>query len=561
MFGALLAGLGLFFVGLKMLTLHLRGIASRRLREAISQWTSSSGRGSVLGLLAGALIVNVSAITLLIASFVRSGLLKTRRAYPLILWNNVGGMILLFVALLDIKVVVLYLLGLSALFFAFDKRLQPRPFLQVLFGIALLFYGIQLITESALPLQSMDWVKTFMLQAQHSYLLAFSAGALLAFVVQSSDAVSLLAITLLKTHLLTLDQTLMVVYGTHLGSSLSLWLLTLHLKGTSKQIAMLQVFFNIVGCLIFVPLFYAEIYGGFPLVKHSAMTLAASPSQEVLWVVFLFNTVTALLLLLLTPACDRLLSSLFPVSSEEEQFKPQYLFDQALQDSETAMDLVMKEQIRLLQKIRQYVSLLQVKVKGASQSKMDLIHSSFASIHGAIQAFLGDLRSQNLSRKASERFSFLQNLQSLLENIEENLYQVTHTLQNSKNPETLIPLISTFTVGLDVMLSIAESVALSSAATELTSLLTLTADKSGLMSKTRSDYLSHETQLSTQDKSLLLYLTNLFERIVWSLNRMAALFEKQLPPAQTELLKSSQLRMTPFTPLPKNATTYAGNEG
>jgi hypothetical protein len=37
--GALVAGLGLFFVGLNFLTEHLKMLSGRRLRESIATWT------------------------------------------------------------------------------------------------------------------------------------------------------------------------------------------------------------------------------------------------------------------------------------------------------------------------------------------------------------------------------------------------------------------------------------------------------------------------------------------------------------------------------------------
>jgi len=54
---------------------------------------------------------------------------------------------------------------------------------------------------------------------------------------------------------------------------------------------------------------------------------------------------------------------------------------------------------------------------------------------------------------------------------------------------------------------------------DLDILITLTSDRGQLMEKIRRIYLSSEKDLSPEERSLILYITNLFERSVWMLGR------------------------------------------
>src|SRR5262249_32258405 len=156
-------------------------------------------------------------------------------------------------------VLVLYCLGLSATVFVFSGEVRWKPFIGVLLGISLLFFGIHLMKTSTAKLWTFDWFKEVMDQAQGSYLLAFAGGTLLSFLTQSTTAVALLAVTLAHGGLLRLEETMMFVYGGNLGSTFARMILAAGLKGSSPHIGRFHDLFNILGSLLFVLLLYLEV--------------------------------------------------------------------------------------------------------------------------------------------------------------------------------------------------------------------------------------------------------------------------------------------------------------
>ena len=81
---------------------------------------------------------------------------------------------------------------------------------------------------------------------------------------------------------------------------------------------------------------------------------------------------------------------------------------------------------------------------------------------------------------------------------------------------------------LDAIVLTAVDATESSDQTDLDILASLTSDKGQLMEKIRRSYLSSEAGLSTEERSLILYVTNLFERSVWTLGRYARLLSQDI---------------------------------
>src|SRR5215468_895868 len=109
----IIAGLGLFFSGLRLIDSNLRQAAGRRLRTIIGRLTQQTWVASLVGLLAGAFIQSSSGIVFILVSLVSSGLTTVKRALPIVTWANVGCSALIFAAVLDLLLAILYLLGVA----------------------------------------------------------------------------------------------------------------------------------------------------------------------------------------------------------------------------------------------------------------------------------------------------------------------------------------------------------------------------------------------------------------------------------------------------------------
>ena len=265
LFGGIVGGLGLFIVGMWLLTENLKTLASRRLRRTASRWTANRFSALLWGALAGGITQSMSALTFIVVSILRSGLITTKGALALILGGCVGVTVLVLIVTFDIKVVSLYVLGVAGVVVTSDRMSRYRPMAASFLGGAMIILGLVLLKDAAAPLAHQPWFRDMLEGTGDSLFLAFLAAALLTSIVQSSSAVCVFGISLATVDVLSIDQAIMVIYGSLIGSSVILYLLSANLTGRSRQVAMYMVFYNVLVCAVVVPLYYVRAPFRYPV--------------------------------------------------------------------------------------------------------------------------------------------------------------------------------------------------------------------------------------------------------------------------------------------------------
>jgi len=517
-FAMLIGGLGLFFVGIRMVSGNLKQMTSRRFKLFISRFTDRGFIAGLWGALSGFITQSTSVSTFIIASLISSGLLTVRKSLPIIFWANAGCSTLILIAVLDIQYVVLLLLGLSGICYAFEKPARFTHALGALFGISLLFLGLNMISTGTAPFADYPGFKSLLLTLKDSYILIFVIGALLAFISQTAIGIMIIAITMINAGLFTMDQTLMIIYGTHAGSSVTTYVLSSSLKGSAKQSVMAQVLFNLFGVVIFVAMFYIELYSHVPLVKAFVGLLSADIKHQAALVVLLFNFLIPVILSFILTPCYRVLSHFWPPLEEEALSKIKFIHEHAANEPETAILLIEKEILRLLRRIPRYLERL--RPGGTTDTvALDTYHAAFGEVSAEIQLFIADVFHKDLTLSTSETLLNVQNRHNLVTTLENNVYGLGKTLEGKTDEGESGRLAMNIVESLDALFLTAIEASESVDEGDLEILTTLTADRGHLMEKIRHTYLSSEKDLSLDERSLILYITNLFERSVWTLGR------------------------------------------
>ena len=347
-------GLGLFVIGMWLLTENLKTLATRRMRRTAGRWTANPFSALAWGALAGAITQSMSAMTFIVVSILRSGIITTRGALALILGGSVGVSALVVIVTFDIKVISLYVLGIAGAVVVSERLSRFRPVAASFLGGALIILGLVLLKDAAAPLAAQPWFRELLEGTGDSLALAFLAAALLTFIVQSSSAVTVFGISLAAVGVLSVDQTIMIMYGSLIGSGAILYVLSTGLVGRSRQVAMYLVGYNVLICAVLVPLLYFEIQSGVPLVKASALSLGLGLDQQ-LAAVYVFLCLFLLPVMLAGLGWSAsVLERLWPSSPADALARPQYIHDHASVDVETSVVLVDLEQRRAIRDLSEY---------------------------------------------------------------------------------------------------------------------------------------------------------------------------------------------------------------
>lgn len=534
----LAAGLGLFFIGVRLITGNLKELGGRWVRRLIGRATGNPVLAAACGTLFGALTQSSSAITFVVISMASAGMVTVRRAVPLVVWANVGTSALVLLAVVDLRLLVLYLLAATGIghFLNLDRAPRWRHALAAVLGVSLLFLGIAYMKESGSALRAVPAIADFLAFASFWPPLALLVGVGLTLVAQSSATVSVVAVTLTTAGLLTLDQTVLIVFGASLGSGLSVWLMSANLSGVGRQIALVQVGSKLVGVALLLPVYLAE-----PLLPPAAVGAvrgwaAADPQLAVAMLYLLLQVLSALVLSLANAAALAVVERLVPETEGERLSRPLYLYDQAIEDPSTALDLVRREQARVFGYLP--VLLDAVRPEGRPDSEPAALLEASQSLAARCDGFLSELLDATTSREVVLSALALQKrnqiLIELIDTTDQQLQGPYRSLAEdeakgrARGEDRLSGLLLALAEGQHVLLLIAIDALADEAPEDVALLLSLSGDRSHAMDGLRRR-IAAETRLTAAQHDTLYTATALFERTAWLIRRYALLLDRGEP--------------------------------
>ena len=514
LFAGVAGGLGLFIVGMWLLTENLKALATRRLRMAAGRWTENRYTALVWGALAGAVTQSMSAMTFIVVSILRSGMITTRGALALILGGSLGVSVLVVIVTFDIKVVSLFVLGVAGAVVVSERMSRFRTVGASFLGGAMLITGLVLLKDAAAPLAEQPWFRHMLEGTGDSLALAFLVAGLLTFIVQSSSAVTVFGISLATVGLLSVDQAIMVIYGSLIGSGAILYVLSASLGGRSRQVAMYLVGYNVLICVVLVPLLYWEVHFGTPLIKAAALTLELDLDQQLAAVYVLLCVVPLPVMLAALERSVSVLEHFWPTSQADELVRLQFIHDHASVDVETSLLLVDLEQRRVTRDLSRYFDAVR------RSERVRPLRDATVKLLCEVTEFLDDLQALHPLYGVEEQNSF-RSRQKLLIWLEEALGTLSETLVALDDESSaLAEFRSTICESVDgVLLSLVDAMESDDQVTwDLAR--RLTGDRGEMMREIRTRFLNWDPPLRPPDLIRVFLVTNSVEETFFLFSKM-----------------------------------------
>ncbi len=509
---SLLAGLGLFFFGMSLLTENLKQLSGKALREKIAKWTDKKFQGLLWGGLLISITQSTAAATFILIGMMRSGMMSVKKAMPMIIGFNMFAGLIVFILVIDIRTFVFVVLGFAALLFTSDNAYRFKNISGAVLGMALLFLGLITMQNGVAPLANEPWFKDIIAYSHGSFMLAFVIGALLTLLMQSSLAVIVFSIAFERAGLLTMNEVVMIVYGSNVGSSVLTYFLSSKLTGNAKQVAMFQVMYNITGALIMVPLFYVEIYGDIPLVKAFAEYLSTDNGRQIAIIFLVFNAVPGFVLYFFIDPISNLFKRLWPESIEDTISKVKYITNHMIEDPTSSIDLIQLEQNRLLEITSASFNTIR---ESGEVLQRQRFHDAFETLSATINETIAELTGRaSLSPVEYSKINIILNNQHLLETVNRSIEKLGSELSEIKKMEAGEQFSNVVVEGLDTILLTLIDVAKEKDEFDMELLSIMTSSDGKGIAKIRSAYLDEESGVNTEGKMLLLSATNLTERLI-----------------------------------------------
>lgn len=332
------AGLALFMYGLRELTEALQRLAGDRLRAVLSRLAGNSISGLLTGAGVTAVLQSSTVTTVVAIGFVAAGQMTSRQAIPIVLGANVGTTVTAQVISLDINTWAFVLLAFGAFGVLRARRWAAAS--RVMFGLGLLFIGMQLMADAMAPLRDSQAVVDTMARLD---IAAFGVvvGAVYSALVRSSSATAALAITMSSERIIGLEAGVALVIGANIGTCFTAVLAAAGRSAAAKRVAGAHVAINVIGALLWVG-FIGQLAD-----LAVAVSGAGDVARQLANAHTIFNLSVAVVLLPFVGMLARILDRLFPDPVEESAAVASALDPGLLDTPSLALSAVRVEASRL----------------------------------------------------------------------------------------------------------------------------------------------------------------------------------------------------------------------
>lgn len=242
-------GLGLFLFGMHTMSEAIEKAAGARLRSILEFFTTNRFTGMLVGVIFTAIIQSSSACTVMVVSFVNSGLMNLYQAAGVIFGANIGTTVTSQLVSFNLSEYAPVFLLIGAICVMFGKNPKVVKMAEVILGFGVLFTGLSSMSSAMSGLRDVPAVVD-MLKSLESPLLAILVGTVLTGIIQSSSVTVSIVLLMCNQGLLELPICLFIILGCNIGACASALLASLAGKKDAKRAAMIHFLFNVIGTVI-----------------------------------------------------------------------------------------------------------------------------------------------------------------------------------------------------------------------------------------------------------------------------------------------------------------------
>ena len=337
---SLIAGIGVFLIACTMMSSNLESVSSNKLKKLFAKTSKSKLMGVGIGTVATAAIQSSGATSVMAIGFVNAGIMTLMQAATVIYGANIGTTITgqitalgMFENTISTGVIFATFAGIGAFIMAFAKKDVIKKIGGILAGFGMLFVGLDMMSASMKAFAELESVKNFLALIKNPILLVL-IGAVFTAIIQSSSVMTSVAITMVFTGLISLDQGIYLTMGSNIGSCAVAIIAGITSGANAKRTALIHLLFNVTGVIIFmlVAMMMREISKSVNPSRvitfgylFEKMFPSAPQTQLAMFHTF-FNVITVALVLPLTNLMVKLVTKIIPDKKATSQDSEERLY-------------------------------------------------------------------------------------------------------------------------------------------------------------------------------------------------------------------------------------------
>ena len=309
----LLGGLALFLFGMQVMGDGLQRVSGSKLEQILETLTSTPLKGVLLGAGVTAVIQSSSATTVMAVGFVNSGIMQLKQVVGIIMGANLGTTVTAWIlSLTGIEgtsflaqickptsfAPILAFIGI--IMYLFSKSDKAKDIGTIFLGFTVLMFGMDFMSGAVEPLAESEAFGALLVKFSNP-VLGILAGAVITAILQSSSASVGILQALAISGVLPFSSAIPIIMGQNIGTCVTALLSCIGTSTNAKRTAMVHLYFNIIGTVIFLVMFYT-----LSSIFHFGFMSENITASQIAIVHTTFNVVATLCLLPFTSLLERL---------------------------------------------------------------------------------------------------------------------------------------------------------------------------------------------------------------------------------------------------------------
>lgn len=246
---SLCGGLGLFLFGMKYMSDSIEKVAGDKLRSILEMFTKNRFLGMLVGIIFTGIVQSSGACTVMVVSFVNSGLMNLYQAAGVIFGANIGTTVTSQLVSFNLSQYAPLILLAGSLGYMFSKKAKVKKFSEVILGFGILFMGLSIMSDAMSGMSEAEEVRNLLLSVSNPFL-AILIGFTMTAIVQSSSVTVSIVVLMASQGLLQLPVCFFTILGCNIGSCTTSMIAALAGKKDAKRASMIHLLFNVIGTII-----------------------------------------------------------------------------------------------------------------------------------------------------------------------------------------------------------------------------------------------------------------------------------------------------------------------
>lgn len=340
-------GLGLFLYGMRIMSDSIEKVAGAKLRGILERLTTNRFMAILVGVFFTALVQSSSACTVMVVSFVNSGLMTLTQAAGVILGANIGTTVTALLVSFKLEKAAPVILLLGVLILMFVKKQKISRWGEAIIGFGILFMGLSSMSGAMSGMKDSPEV-LHMFASLQSPVMAVLLGTVLTAVIQSSSVTVSILVLLANQGMIGLDICMFTILGCNIGSCATAMIASLSGKKDAKRAAAIHLIFNIIGTIIVFAIFMIAVN---PFVATLVGLTGNNPGRVVAYAHISIKTFQVILLMPFIKQIVKLTYVVVPGDDKKigyrDSYQLKYIGEKVVLNPATAVVEVIKELDRM----------------------------------------------------------------------------------------------------------------------------------------------------------------------------------------------------------------------